>query len=335
MSSMLSRLGALLVVLCAVLELLLTLQVTAQNANAADWSAFNQAQAAAGPALAGIYAAHQFSTPLDMVQAAAAYTGSSARMRRVVADLMAGKEVSVLVVGGQNSTEWDRPGSTDYLYQYVSFLRSAFPKATIDVVRSPSQTAPSAVLATCIEGSMPAGRAGRDLVLLEMTGNDATDMDDSITRPYKPLAYESLVRSALSLQGQPAVVLLHALAPGMGEGARPYYLTPEAPQYAAVQTYYDVPALSLRNALWEPAAARDDGTVRMTSVRSPTGLAPRDAGHDALADVLVYYTQGVARDLVLLPYGSYDSGVLAAPLPKSVYSYGQCGRGEGGRGAMA
>lgn len=69
------------------------------------------------------------------------------------------------------------------------------------------------------------------------------------------------------------------MAPGQGNGTRPFYMTPESPHYAALAGYYNTPVVSLRNALWSPSMVRPDGTLVTQAVLAADGTTPTDAGH--------------------------------------------------------
>jgi hypothetical protein len=66
---------------------------------------------------------------------------------------------------------------------------------------------------------------------------------------------------------------------GMGNGTRPFYLTPEGP-YAAVAAYYNVPTLSMRNALWPSGQPYTNGMMSSPAVLASDGSTPVDAGHE-------------------------------------------------------
>jgi hypothetical protein len=187
---------------------------TALNAaQASEWQAYIQdvqALSVGGQQLGGSLQNvlnHAYSTPLTSVIASNAYTGGDARLRRVVADLLAGRNVKVVALGGRatNGSDASAPGRSDYFARYVTYLARAFPTATIRPVRASVGLAPSAIVVACLETHMP---ADADLVLLEMTANDGATMDSSIVNPSQPKAYEMLVRSVLKGVKQPAVVLV-------------------------------------------------------------------------------------------------------------------------------
>lgn len=112
------------------------------------------------------------------------------------------------------------------------------------------------------------------------------------------------------------------MVPGAGNGSTPFYLTPEVPQYAAVASFYGVPTVSMRNALWDPAQAQPDSLFKSAGVSASDGSTPLDAGHKALADALVYYTQRTAEDLQLMPYGDWDQAAIDRDVPAN-FLYGR------------
>lgn len=262
---------------------------------------------------------YQFSTPLEAVQSSNSYTGSNNRLRRVVTDLLAGKPVKVVAIGGvaTNGSDASRPGTNDYFASYVAYLTRAFPAASVKAVRASAGLAPSSVVAACSDRYLP---ADADLVVLEMTASDGAGMDSSIVNPIQPKAYEVLVRKILGGKSQPALLMLQTIPPGMGNTTRPFYLTPESPQYAAVSGYYNVPVLSMRNALWPGGELTATGRMSTAAVTADDGSTPEDEGHSALADSLVFLTQRTAMDLQVLPFGEWDTKSLTSDVPKPMFN---------------
>lgn len=124
----------------------------------------------------------------------------------------------------------------------------------------------------------------------------------------------------------PVVLSVQTMVPGMGNNTRPFYLTPEAPQYAALASFYGTPVVSMRNALWRSGRPDGKGLISLNAVSPKDGSTPLDAGHSSIADTLVFLTQRTAQDLVLLPYGDYDRQSMSRDVPeRGVYS-GGCGR---------
>jgi hypothetical protein len=69
------------------------------------------------------------------------------------------------------------------------------------------------------------------------------------------------------------------MSPGMGNGTRAFYMTPESPQYAAVAGYYNIPYISMRNALWPSGQRLASGRLISPAVNPADGATPIDAGH--------------------------------------------------------
>lgn len=298
--------------------------------------------AAAGP-LVNVFS-YDFSTPLEAIQSSNVYTGGNSRVRRVVSDLLSGRPIKVVAIGGlaTNGSDASSPGRNDYFALYANYLSRAFPGATIKPARASAGLAPSAVVAGCSSRFIP---DDADLVILEMTANDGLVMDSSIVNPTQPKAYEILVRKILNGANAPALLLaqvgaagsvccvdgrarvlpngylcrrvgrsgsldalpasppptarppqLPPLAPspdcspnpisttqtmpaGMGNATRPFYMTPESPQYAAISGYYDIPYVSMRNALWPSGRLTTSGLMSTPAVLASDGATPEDAGH--------------------------------------------------------
>jgi len=178
-----------------------------------DWGKYisdmQATQVGAAPlvnSLTTVLTAHDFSTPLQGIKASNSYTGSNARFRRVVKDLLAGKPVKVVAIGGvaTNGSDASDPGRNDYFTRYVAFLARAFPSASIKPVRASAGLAPSAIVAGCLDRYLD---SDADLVLLEMTANDGATMDSSIVNAYQPRAYEILVRKVMRSKKAPALIL--------------------------------------------------------------------------------------------------------------------------------
>ncbi|KAF6266244.1 hypothetical protein COO60DRAFT_443433 [Scenedesmus sp. NREL 46B-D3] len=262
---------------------------------------------------------YSFTTPLRQIQGSQVYQAGNARFRRVVDDLQRGNPVTIVAIGGvaTNGSDASNPGTNDFFALYVKYLRRAFPNARIEPVRSSAGIAPSAVVAQCLSSYIP---RDADLVLLEMTANDAVGMDESLIDGHNAKAYELLMRGILEAEKQPALILTQSMVPGMGNGSTPFYLTPETPQYAALASYYGTPVVSMRNAVWRSGTPTNASGIISDAVLQEDGSTPTNAGHKSMADMLVYNTQRTAEDLALLPYGDYDTQSMAVQVPeKPVY----------------
>jgi hypothetical protein len=208
----------------ALLALLLALSTPAAGSLTAtestEWGKFMsdmQATSVGAAPIAGplqrVLSAHDYSTPLAGVRASNSYTGGNTRLRRVVRDLLGGKPIKVLAVGGRatNGSAASDPGRSDYFARYAAFLARAFPAASVKPVRASAGLAPSAVVAACFERFVD---GDADLVLLEMAASDGATMDSSIVGANQPKAYEALVRRILKSKREPALVLVQVRGGG-------------------------------------------------------------------------------------------------------------------------
>lgn len=200
-----------LALLCSILLAAAACLATAQVAVGSDWDAYNQARMQTsvgsnsfGTSLRSVLD-YSFSTPLNRVQIAETSAPTN-RLRRVVNDLLSGKQIKLVAVGGvaTNGSNASNPGSNDYVAIYANYLMRAFPGAKVVVHRQSVGLAPSPVVAGCISSMIP---SDADLILLEMTANDAIILDPSISGSQSAMSYEALVRMALSGSNKPAVML--------------------------------------------------------------------------------------------------------------------------------
>jgi hypothetical protein len=76
----------------------------------------------------------------------------------------------------------------------------------------------------------------------------------------------------------------------------------------------------MRNAIWGSGTPTKSSGMITDQVLQEDGSTPVTSGHKSMADMLVYNTQRTAEDLMLLPYGDYDTQSIAMQVPdKAVY----------------
>lgn len=315
--------GAARVTFCLVLAAsILSISAAPQSPNAIskEWATYNMQRQnirigsqITGDTLRSVLD-HSFATPLKQIQSSNVYQAGNARMRRVVHDLQRGNPIKIVAIGGvaTNGSDASSPGSDDFFALYVKYLKRAFPNARVEPVRSSAGIAPSAVVAECLSSYLP---KDADLVLLEMTANDGVGMDASLIDGHNAKAYEILLRGILGAEKTPALILTQSMVNGMGNGSTPFYLTPEAPQYAALASYYGTPVVSMRNAIWGSGTPTRNSGMITDQVVQEDGSTPLSPGHRSMADMLVFNTQRTAEDLLLLPYGDYDTQSIAMKVP--------------------
>jgi hypothetical protein len=191
---------------------LISTHAVTQQAVAAEWEEYKSqlqdvklGRTSIGDALGSVMD-YQFSTPLSQMQSSHVYQASNARYRRVVHDLLVGNPINLVAIGGvaTNGSDASNPGRNDYFALFVNYLQTAFPRAKVRPVRSSVGIAPSAVVAQCLDNYLP---SDADLVLLEMTANDAVGMDDSFIDSHNAKAYEMVMRKVLTAPRSPALIL--------------------------------------------------------------------------------------------------------------------------------
>ncbi|GFH06588.1 uncharacterized protein HaLaN_01242, partial [Haematococcus lacustris] len=149
-------------------------------------------------------------------------------------------------------------GATDPTASWVHVLNKtlshAFPGVAVAVDVYCTTSSASLEYAAMCKSSVLA-QPQLDLVLLELNQQAIHPTDVKVAEPL--VQYEQLIRVALNTSPPPAVVMLQVpgpgqmLAPGV-EGHVPFHITMED-RVAALAQYYDLPWLSLRNALYPDA----------------------------------------------------------------------------------
>jgi len=112
------------------------------------------------------------------------------------------------------------------------------------------------------------GAEPSDSSTLEAVGTQGNNHSIPMTSPH-----------TLTLTAPVPFRLPQTMAPGQGNDTRPFYMTPESPHYASVSGYYNVPYVSVRNALWNSDATSPKGLLSTAAVSQKDGSTPTDAGH--------------------------------------------------------
>ncbi|GFR42868.1 hypothetical protein Agub_g3859, partial [Astrephomene gubernaculifera] len=266
---------------------------------------------------------YNFTLPRIQLERGLTYLGSACRLRRVVRDLLMGRDVKIGVVGG--SVSWGqsatRRGVTDWFSTLSSYMVNAFPTANITARNGCTPGVPSSYMIMCLELSVD---PDVDLVFLEYTLNDGHDdklYDNSIVRNI-----ERLIRRVMALPKRPAVVILHHMShyqahypeghPKSTGSFRPFYETSEDAQ-GALAHYYDVQSLSQRTAFYRLAQHKEVPGFAWEEIFAD--FHPGDHGHKMMADLAVHLVQQVAVGLVMHAYGPADEEVVGEPLPRPMY----------------
>ena len=240
-----------------------------------------------GKALAPIMD-YQYSLPLEFMRRGQAYTGPNLRLRRVLNDMLAGKAVEITVLGGSISTgavasRKNDPVNPNDVWNLVRlYIQRNMSDGTVFINNARSATK-SAITSLCLSKFL---NETSDLVFVEFIANDGSEMDTSIAQNNpKARSFERFIRKILAHPKAPAVVLMQMLVSEMayppegmgGKSKRGFFATPEDTYYNLAQ-YYDIPALSFRDAVYQLGDAGRLG-YSWADFMGPDRLHPADLGH--------------------------------------------------------
>ena len=136
-----------------------------------------------------------------------------------------------------------------------------------------------------------------DVVFIEFSVNDENTGHFAET-------YEGLVRRVWSHPCRPAVVLIHNMFYDTGASAEEVH--------SRIGAHYDLPAVSLRAALWEAVRT---GAISRRDI-TPDDLHPNDAGHALVAGTVTALLEAVRRGA-----GSREERPLPLPLTANAYEH--------------
>jgi UDP-glucose:glycoprotein glucosyltransferase len=274
----------------------------------------------------------KFSIPLEAARRGMAFVGPNQRLRRVAAQMLAGRSTNVVVLGGSISTgavasrKDDANDPNDVWHMIERYLeKSVSPR--VNFTNEARSATKSSITSMCLDKFLPASKPA-DLIFVEFLANDGSEMDGKITQAEKARSYERFLRKLLRRSGAPAVVLLQMLVNEMayppegmfGKSKRPFYSTPED-VYGNLAQYYSAPALSFRDALWQ-FGDNGRGGKSWGDFMGPDRLHPSDLGHKVMADLVVYLLQQTAVDLALHPASRDD---VISSMPPPMYSGNEAG----------
>jgi len=265
----------------------------------------------------------KFSLTPTQLRRAAAHVGPNHRLRRVVRDLITGHaQVNIGVIGtsvsfGTGAT--DR-GRTDWFSVLGAALRESFPKANFTMHNGCFPGTPSSFANMCHSKMV---RPDVDLLLIEYVTNDFA-IDNSFHN-VRMMAYERLLRKVLQKPALPAVLLVQHLTWGQGfpvnftlQGQpiqKKMYHESSEDQYGSIAQYYSIPWLSYRNAVYIDAAYKRPWFPDGWKALSDDYVHPNDAGHRAIADIVMWLVLNTAVELLIQPFSRIDSDYIHMPLP--------------------
>ncbi|KAH8101712.1 hypothetical protein BXZ70DRAFT_71345 [Cristinia sonorae] len=209
------------------------------------------------------------------------YTGSGARMQRLISRALAGHPVTISVVGSSVSAchgAGDDPLSPScYPSLFFSWWNEVFPHPASELTNGAMRRTNSAYFSFCHNHHVP---DVVDLVIVELDAADETN-------PNALEDFEILIRSLLIRPEQPAVLILGHFAPQIQNTVG--FVGPDH-WHTVVAQFYDVPHISVKPLLYSKYMANPDGIMNQFYA-DPVLANP--TGHEVIADVLSSYFQSL------------------------------------------
>jgi len=267
------------------------------------------------------------------------FTGARTRLRRVVAEMIAGNKVEVAVLGGSISAgaiasrKMD-PNDPNDVWSLVRLHLQNNVNPQIEFYNNARAATKSYITSLCIDRFL---NTTADLVFVEFIANDGSEMDTQLQGPLeKSRSYERFLRKIQRQPSNPAVVMMQMLVSEMaippegkdGKPKRAFYSTPED-TYGNLAQYYDIPSVSFRDALWQLGDNKRDG-MSWDDFMAEDRLHPNDRGHRLMADMVIYLLQQTAIDLLMHPITTAEVADSMAALPPPMFQ----GERDASRGGL-
>lgn len=221
-------------------------------------------------------------------------TGTNGRLEKVLEKMKNGESVSIAFIGG-SVTEGAFAASYEESYadSFVAGLQEKYPDAELTYINAGlSGTGSSLGVMRYDRDVVEAAGCQPDIVFLEFAINDYQDPTDG-------RAYESMIRSILEADNEPAVILLFSVTQNEWNMQEVYIPLGE---------HYGLPMASIKDAVKKPLA---DGTMTKQEFFADE-YHPTTFGHKIMADCL--------GELVLEAESAESSGEVAALPADSIKS---------------
>lgn len=213
----------------------------------------------------------------NIVEASLVSMGDTARLKRVIESARSGRETCIAYIGGSITQGAGAvPVHTEcYAYQsYCVFEKQYGNGGNVHFIKAGVGGTPSELGIIRFERDvLRENTIEPDIIVIEFAVNDEGDET-------KGIFYESLIRKALKLCNQPAVILLFSVF------ANDWNLEE---RMIPVGEYYNLPMVSIKNAVTPQFYKKDgEGRVFSKNLFFYDSYHPSNAGHKVMADCLSY-----------------------------------------------
>jgi lysophospholipase L1-like esterase len=202
--------------------------------------------------------------------------GDTARLQRVLAKARRGEKITIGVIGG-SITQGAAASKAAMRYgdRVTKWWKETFPNAKVSFVNAGIGATGSNYGALRAARDLLADRP--DFVVVEYGVNDGNEQSCAET-------VEGLVRQILTQPNQPAVMLFFMMHQNGGNAQE---------WHDKVGKHYDLPMVSLRDALWPEIQA---GRMKWEDIEADL-VHPNDRGHELTATFITTYLEKILREL--------------------------------------
>lgn len=231
-----------------------------------------------------------------MVQRSLVSPGNTHRMKQKLAAMEKGEEVTAAFLGGSITEGYTVKPEECWAKLTYDYFCEKYPSAKINYVNAGLSGTPSVL--GCLRADRDVISKGADIVFIEYAVNDGND------KLYQE-SYDSLVKSVLEQENEPAVVLLFNRTKE-GHTAQDYM--------KQIGEYYSLPMISTADAL---TPALEDGTVKWESYYNDSSH-PNPEGHKLFEEFIGYYFSELEKAADDGEYSVPVIGKFGAPYENAV-----------------
>lgn len=207
----------------------------------------------------------------DTVERSVAYDGNAMRLALLMKRAEKGERLTLAFLGGSiTQGSLSSTPETCYAYLVYEWFKKTFPKASFEYVNAGIGGTTSQFGVTRVDRDVLSHDP--DLCMLEFSVND----DNTV---FFRETYEGVLRRLWYAESEPAVLILHNLFYEDGRNTQE--------QHALIGESYDIPCISIRDAIWPEIEA---GRIDRPDI-TPDNLHPNDKGHAMLAGFVTEYLE--------------------------------------------